>query len=365
MKLPNGYGGISKLPGARRRPFRVRITKGWITDDEGKVKQQYGTLGYYKTRKEAMIALAEYNDNPYDLDVKKITFGQIFDKWLERDKASMSEGNIKAAKGFRAYLCSLEDMPMCMVKLTHLQTAMDEVIKQGKSNATQAKVKILMSKTFKYAIEHDIIEKNYTPFVRVSSTKPTREEQEKLITTEEIQALISQPDEMFIGKPYKGVAPSALVGDIPMLLLYTGCRINELLAMKVDDIHISERWMHIPGTKTRTADRTVPIHRKIELLLQRRIDNAVNGYLFHWDGKKLPYHIFLKYWAKLMERLGQSHTPHDTRHTFISIMDRVGVGASSVVLKRIVGHSNTSITEHYTHKGLDDLLAAIDKYTLD
>lgn len=34
MKLPNGYGSIAKLSGSRRKPFIVRITKGY--DDNGK-----------------------------------------------------------------------------------------------------------------------------------------------------------------------------------------------------------------------------------------------------------------------------------------------------------------------------------------
>ena len=29
MKNPNGYGGISKLPGNRPKPYRVRLTAGW------------------------------------------------------------------------------------------------------------------------------------------------------------------------------------------------------------------------------------------------------------------------------------------------------------------------------------------------
>ena len=29
MKNPNGYGGVSKLPGNRRKPYRVRLPAGW------------------------------------------------------------------------------------------------------------------------------------------------------------------------------------------------------------------------------------------------------------------------------------------------------------------------------------------------
>lgn len=35
----NGTGGITKMPGKRNNPYRVRITKGWLLDMvEGKSK---------------------------------------------------------------------------------------------------------------------------------------------------------------------------------------------------------------------------------------------------------------------------------------------------------------------------------------
>ena len=63
MKLPNGYGSIIKLSGNRRKPYQVRITKGFT--DEG--KQIYMYLGYFAKRDEALIALSEYNSSPYDI----------------------------------------------------------------------------------------------------------------------------------------------------------------------------------------------------------------------------------------------------------------------------------------------------------
>lgn len=51
MKNPNGYGGISKLPGNRRKPYRVRLTAGWQYQTDGKPLQKYHTLGYYTDRK--------------------------------------------------------------------------------------------------------------------------------------------------------------------------------------------------------------------------------------------------------------------------------------------------------------------------
>ena len=67
MRNPNGYGSAVKLSGNRRNPYAARKTKGW--DDRG--YPIYDTIGYYPTREAGMIALAEYNRNPYDINAAK------------------------------------------------------------------------------------------------------------------------------------------------------------------------------------------------------------------------------------------------------------------------------------------------------
>ena len=82
-------------------------------------------------------------------------------------------------------------------------------------------------------------------------------------------------------------------------------------------------------------------------------------------GKAYQYNNYRKhFFAPFMEKLGLDQTVHATRHTFISTMDACGVVAESVVLKRIVGHSNSSVTEHYTHKSAEELIEAIDRFKL-
>ena len=45
MRLPNGYGGVVKLSGNRRRPYAARITTGWhINDITGKRIRFWATL---------------------------------------------------------------------------------------------------------------------------------------------------------------------------------------------------------------------------------------------------------------------------------------------------------------------------------
>lgn len=53
------------------------------------------------------------------------------------------------------------------------------------------------------------------------------------------------------------------------------------------------------------------------------------------------------------------HTPHDCRHTFVTMM--TSVGADSVALRQIVGHAGKDVTEKvYTHLPLEVLKANID-----
>ena len=82
MRLPNGYGGVVKLSGARRRPYAARVTTGWYYNDQtGKRVQRYQILGYAATRAEALQILARYNDYPIDGASLKLTFADIYERW--------------------------------------------------------------------------------------------------------------------------------------------------------------------------------------------------------------------------------------------------------------------------------------------
>ena len=69
MKLPNGYGSVTKLSGNRRKPYLARVTLGWITDEQtGKTVQNRVPLGTFKTKKEALQALADLGGTLRQMD---------------------------------------------------------------------------------------------------------------------------------------------------------------------------------------------------------------------------------------------------------------------------------------------------------
>lgn len=365
MRQPNGYGSITKMSGNRRRPWRVRITVGWeINEETGREKQISKTLGYFETKKEAMLALAEYNQSPYDLTNKDVTFEIAYKAWSEKhyEKYPSSYRGLSAAYKVCA---PLYNMRMGDIRLKHLQDRMDSI--KEKSVSTQTNLKTVFLKTFTYCMENDIIKKDYAQFVKIHQTQK-KDISQKYFTTEEIKKLLASQD-FTVSVPHgqgKKLKIDMQLVDSVIILLYTGVRIGELLSLKCADVDIENRTIHLHGTKTDAAERKVPIHKELVPYLEKRLAAGAEYLIPNGVGEKFDDKAYRKYFFNpLADMLGAPHlTPHATRHTFISIMDNCGVSSNSVVLKRMVGHSNQSVTQHYTHKDIEQMLKAIDKFKL-
>lgn len=127
MRLPNGFGNVSKLPGNRRKPYRARVTVGWEMDEKaGTTKQQFKTIGYYETKQEGLIALSTYHQNPYDMDSSKITFKELFEKWSAEHFPKISDSNVKGYLAAYRSCEVIEKMRFVDIKKSHLQGVIDD-----------------------------------------------------------------------------------------------------------------------------------------------------------------------------------------------------------------------------------------------
>lgn len=391
MRNPNGYGCIRKLSGKRKRPYGVYITTEFklapavpeigflagILSPElyNQVQAEYEAykakqplqgrqvqqcIGYYETRPEAMIALAEYNKNPFDIENKDITFAEIYNMLYEKNIKDMKKSAKTAYETAYQKCDSLKNMPMRKIRLAHLQGVVDQY--SHKSKSTQNNIIVLFHAIYNLCMENDIIEKNYSSYVKITSTaekKPKRPFTRKQVRTvwDNID-WIQEPDR----KNYLSGIPMM---DSIIIMFYTGMRIGELLDLKPADIHLKERWIDLRGTKTKAAQRIIPIHKKIIPLLEKRIEDCPGNYLFcRNDGTKLTYSIYKTVFYKpFMKEFGIDRQPHECRHTFASIA--AASKLNPVLLKKIIGHSSSDITESiYTHAYIEDLIAEIDKFKL-
>ena len=359
MRNPNGYGGISNIGGNRRNPFRVRITVGWEYDKKtGKQKQKYATLGYYPTRKDAMIALAEYNKDPYDLDKAKVTFEEIYMKWSASAYPKMGENSWRTYVAAYKNLEPLHKRKMRELKKNELQDVMDMLA--DKSDSTQNKAKVVMSAVFKYCIENDLVDKDYSQFVTINSNGKASEKH-VAYTSEEIQLLWNNLDLgvplRYSAKDIRDIHPV----DLILIMIYTGMRPGELLQIKTENIHLDKRYM-IGGLKTEAGkNRIIPIHEDIVPLIEARY-SAAGEWLIPYKSDSPPtmnqYRNFL--FDPVMEKLKLKHLPHDGRHTFTTFADKSDL--KDHVIKLIVGHAIKDITKDvYTHVTAEELVEAVNK----
>lgn len=333
MRRANGSGGIFKLSGKRRNPYAVRITVGY-TDDG---KQLYKYLGYYKNKTEARKALEAYNTNPYDLAVKKVTVKEIYEDWRKQVKIGQS-----ALNGYQAAFnkCTrIHDVPIRDLKVADLEKQLE-----GRKPSGQKLFKLLMNHLYKYAIKNEICEKNLSDFLTYETAEP---KEKTIFTAEEIAAL------------WKNVGKGQY-SDIPIILLYTGMRINELLSITCDNVFLDENYM-VGGSKTQAGkNRIIPIHYKIKPLIEKRMAAGRKYLLTNSHGNKIEYNTYKTTgWKYSMEAIKANHTPHEARHTFVTNMDRLDV--NRVALKKIIGHTTKAdITDHYTHKSIQELVDTIN-----
>lgn len=355
MKNPNGYGGVTKLPGNRRRPYRARVTVGWSEREGQRPLQNYATIGYYATRTEAMMALAQYNRSPYDTDDRRMTFREVYLQWSP-DYFLKYPSTRKVMSCAMVFCRSIWEVPLRDLRVTQLQNV---ITRMDRSRGYQSKVRSLMHMIYRWGLGRNIVDRDWSQFVEL--TAEAVDTPRRVFTPEEIDTLWRL---WRSGADVPGEAPRfrglGLLGSV-LLLLYTGLRVGELLTLKKEDVDMERRCINLRGTKTRAARRRVPLHREIipvmAALLSRAGEQSV---LTDRAGDPMTYASYKYGWFdRVTAALGFPHTPHDTRHTFVSALDTAGVRPGA--LRFIVGHSQRDVTDRYTHKDLPELIREVDK----
>lgn len=343
-KRPNGSGSVVKRSGHYSKPYEVRINTH--IDERG--YPAYDVLGTFADRVEAEIALAEYNKSPYDPSSRNKTFEQLFNDWyLWKFKIAADDKKAKTnSQG--CYIAAfkkcamLHDKKFSDLRAPDMQTILDRV---DLSYATLEHIKTLLNQMSKYCLQYDIIEKDYSKFIKI--TKDDDDEHGMPFTRDEVALLWTHKDIPFV--------------DTILIYIYSGWRLNELAEMPLSDIDLDNRT-YFGGLKTRISrERTVPIHSKIYEMVERRYRAGFKSLMYHNFTKKISekeYRIAFNQ-ALLACGITTEHTPHDCRHTCNTLLD--DAGANRVSRYRIMGHAGKDINEKvYTHKDIEELRKALE-----
>jgi len=145
------------------------------------------------------------------------------------------------------------------------------------------------------------------------------------------------------------------------LLLGTGCRLGEAMALRWCDVDLAERTAYLERTKNGSARMlTLPAPLVAELKKHRAIGV---GLVFGADPKpgqqQRPF-TFRKHWNKARIEAGLPDLRlHDLRHDAASQLAMAG--ATLLEIGEVLGHKSQQTTKRYSHLSVEHLRALTDR----
>jgi integrase/recombinase XerD len=181
------------------------------------------------------------------------------------------------------------------------------------------------------------------------------------LSVEEIEVLLNAPN---VRDPIEARDKACLE-----LMYATGMRVSELVNLKIDDINIDVGFAKCFGKGSK--ERIVPFGRKAKESLERYLEksrpqflkkNISNSLFLTRLSKPMSRQMFWKIIKKYVKiaRIKKKVTPHSLRHSFAThILER---GADLRIVQEMLGHSDISTTQIYTHVSKDRLKSIHQKF---
>ncbi|MCK4661939.1 MAG: tyrosine recombinase XerC [Bacteroidales bacterium] len=227
-----------------------------------------------------------------------------------------------------------------------------KLIEQGISSRSVNR-KISTLKTFyKFLLREGIV--NINPLDKVLTPKIAKK-LPYFVEEEKINLLLNQYD---FGNDFEGVRNRLILE----MFYASGIRLSELINLKTFDINLNENTLKVLGK--RNKERIIPFYNKLSnqikkyLLVRKEVcnNNADNDYFFLTKKgnkiyEKLVYRIVNKH-LNLITTI-EKKSPHILRHTYATHL--LNNGADLNVIKELLGHSNLSATQIYTHNTFEKL----------
>ena len=368
-KRPNGTGSIYKRKDNKRNP--------WAASSTFTGKRVY--IGSFPSKTEALRALQSYEYNP--TTSYNITLEELHKEWMPIAYRNIGEN---AKQGYDSSWVKLK--PLYKRRFRDLRTGelqaiidyydnphqqlgkggvlmyLDEKGK-GTSKVTNTpkiceglkfsalhKIKVLLTNMYSYAMQNDIVNKNYASFIVL----PERNETAKTRFTDIQLELIRQN-----------------IGKIPFTeyiyaMCYLNFRLSEFLELTKDNYHISDTKIpvFVAGKKTEAGtDRLVPIHPNIEKIVQDCLNKNGETIFCDENGKAMDNNRFRRnYFYPTLDKLGlpRTLTPHSCRRTFSTRMSAAGARHEDIIA--LMGHTNFDVDiNHYINQEAETLYKAVKK----
>jgi integrase len=147
--------------------------------------------------------------------------------------------------------------------------------------------------------------------------------------------------------------PSAIAAV--RLLLFTGCRLSEILKLQWEHVDLASHALRLPDSKTGAK----VVHLGSAAISVFKAIDKVAGNPFVIVGRNPGAHLtdLQPFWQRLRGRAGLKNARiHDLRHTFASVA--VSNGQSLSMIGKLLGHTQVQTTARYAHLANQPIIQA-------
>jgi len=295
-----------------------------------------------------------------ELRVEKInkkcpTFKEYVELWLEdyigQTRRTTTYQRYKSM--FKNHIePSLGNLNLDQIKRSHIRNALLSIYKKGLSKSTVSAARNVISGTFEYALDDELV--NYNPAFGVLKKLGLDPKKER----EPVQPMNCEEVSLFLKtcqKYEKKWYPFFLCA------FRTGMRLGELLALQWGDIGWHGQFIHVQRSfrngrttrtknkKSRRVDMSDQLHGEFKALFTVCKKQALRSgvgmidTIFHTNGYPTSQNTVRNIWKRMLTKTGLRNMRfHDIRHTFASLL--LSKGESPVYVKEQLGHSSIQMT---------------------
>ena len=266
--------------------------------------------------------------------------------WMER---GLSQNTLSAYRSdmnkLGIWLERERKRQLLTVQRADLLSYLAQLVSASYKPRSSARLLSCMRQFYQYALREGLVETDPTLLIEAPKLQRTLP---KSLTEGEVEKLINAPD---INSP-EGLRDRAMLE----LLYATGLRVTELIGLRPDQVSLNQGVVRVVGKGGK--ERLVPLGEDALDWLQRFIDEGRHLLL----GEQMCEAIFptrrgsgmtrQAFWYRIKKYADQSGiekqlSPHTLRHAFATHL--LNHGADLRVVQMLLGHSDLSTTQIYTH----------------
>ena len=212
---------------------------------------------------------------------------------------------------------------------------------------------------FTKAVDWKMVSKSVSDEVHKAKMFRGNKRKDRFLSTEEIAELLAACGSnvfSITGKPIE--QKQAHLKPFIIFGLTTGCRKEEILSLKGEDVDLKHGFINILETKNGDS-RQVPINETLVLTLKSIPRNREVPYVFFDPDTKKRFSNVSRSFGTACRKAGiRGVTPHTLRHTFASQLVMTGTDLTTV--SRLLGHKSLTMTLRYAHLAPNHLDKAVN-----